>query len=381
MAAVDPVALTQALVRAETVTPDDGRGLDLIRAALEPVGFRCERVDRGGVANLYARWGTAGPVLGFNGHTDVVPTGDPDDWTHPPFSGDLADGALWGRGSVDMKSGVAAFTAAAAAFVTETPPAGSVALLITGDEEGLSVDGTRALLDWMEARGERLDACIVGEPTSVETLGDAIKIGRRGSMNVRIAVEGVQGHTAYPDRANNPAHALIMLLNALTTTALDEGSQRFSPSTLQVTTIDIGNPATNVIPARATAALNIRFNDHHSGASLTDRLNAVAEAVSNETGARITVETHVSGESFFAQDPDFIALVENAVESVAGIRPERSTGGGTSDARFVKDYCPVVEVGLVGKGMHAVDERAQVSEIETLTAVYRAILSAFFSGR
>jgi succinyl-diaminopimelate desuccinylase len=378
---IDPVALTAALVRRDTVTPDSGAGLDLVAEALTPAGFRCVRVDRGGVANLYARWGTAGPVLGFNGHTDVVPPGDAADWTRPPFSGAIAEGAVWGRGSVDMKSGVAAFAAAAAAFVTETPPAGSVTLLLTGDEEGPARDGTVALIDWMAEAGERLDACIVGEPTSVAALGDAIKIGRRGSMTVAIEAHGVQGHAAYPERARNPVHALLGLLDRLATTPLDDGSERFAPSTLQVTTVDVGNPASNVIPAKARAVLNIRFNDRHSGATLEARLHAEAEAAAAATGVRFDLSAQVSGESFFAQDEAFVATVEGAVARAAGRRPERATGGGTSDARFVKDHCPVVEVGLVGKGMHAVDECAPVDDIRGLTAVYRAILEDFFAQR
>jgi succinyl-diaminopimelate desuccinylase len=381
MAAPDPVALTAALVRRDTVTPDAGAGLDIAAEALGAAGFRCVRVDRGGVANLYARWGAGGPVLGFNGHTDVVPPGDAADWTHPPFSGEIAGGCVWGRGSVDMKSGVAAFVAAACAFVTETPPQGSVALLLTGDEEGPATDGTRALLDWMDEAGERRDACIVGEPTSAEALGDAIKIGRRGSMTVTIEATGVQGHTAYPERAVNPVHGLARLLDRLASTPLDAGSERFAPSTLQVTTVDVGNPASNVIPAKASATLNIRFNDRHSAASLEAGLRETAAAVAAETGAGFALSASVSGESFFAQAPGFIETVTGAVARAAGRRPALSTGGGTSDARFVKDHCPVVEVGLVGRGMHAVDERAPVEDIRGLTAVYRAILEDFFAAR
>ena len=378
---LDPVALTAELVRRDTVTPDRGAGLDLLAEALGPFGFRCARVDRGGVANLYARWGETGPVLGFNGHTDVVPPGDAAAWTHPPFSGALADGAVWGRGAVDMKSGVAAFAAAAAAFVAETPPGGSIALLITGDEEGDATDGTVALLDWMAAHGERLDACLVGEPTSAETLGDAVKIGRRGSMTTRFTATGVQGHTAYPEKARNPLPALIRLLDRLAATPLDDGSERFAPSTLAITTVDVGNPASNVIPAAARAAVNIRFNDAHTGAALADHLAREADAVAAAFGVAIEAESRISGEAFVAEDPAFIETVRGAVARVAGRPPSLATGGGTSDARFVKDHCPVIEVGLVGRRMHAVDERAPVADIIGLAAIHRAILEDFFAAR
>jgi succinyl-diaminopimelate desuccinylase len=379
-APLDPVALTAELVRRASVTPHDAGALDVLAAALTPFGFTCRRADRGGVANLYARWGTAAPAFGFNGHTDVVPPGDAAAWTHPPFAGVIADGALWGRGSVDMKSGVAAFAAAACAFVTRTPPRGSVVLMITGDEEGEARDGTRAILDWMAARGERLDACIVGEPTSAARFGDAIKIGRRGSMTVDVTVAGVQGHAAYPERAKNPLPALARLLDRWASAPLDEGTAHFGPSTLAITTIDVGNPASNVIPAAGRARANIRFNDAHDSASVLARLRAEADAVAATFGVSVALSASVSGESFLTAPGPLTALVSDAVAEVTGAPPAFSTAGGTSDARFVKDHCPVVEVGLTGRGMHAVDERADIGEIRALTAVYGAILRRYFAS-
>jgi succinyl-diaminopimelate desuccinylase len=377
-AAIDPVSLTAELVRCASVTPDEGGALGVLERALAPFGFVCTRVDRGNVANLFAKWGGNGPALGFNGHTDVVPAGDAAAWTHPPFSGAFADECVWGRGSVDMKSGVAAFAAAAAARVAEAPPPGSLSLLITGDEEGAALDGTRALLDWMRETGERLDACIVGEPTSVAALGDMVKIGRRGSMTAQFIAHGVQGHTAYPHRARNPLPALVRLLDRLARAPLDQGTARFDPSTLQITTIDVGNPAGNVIPATGRATVNIRFNDAHDSAALTAMLRAEADAA-QEDGVTIGMTVSVSGESFLTPPGAFTDLVAGAVARRTGRTPDLSTTGGTSDARFVKDICPVVEVGLVGRGMHAVDERAPVAEIVALADVYRGIIDAFFA--
>jgi succinyl-diaminopimelate desuccinylase len=373
---IDPVALTAALIRCASVTPADDGALDVLAAALRPFGFRCTRVDRGGIANLYARFGEDGPVLGFNGHTDVVPAGDPAAWTHPPFSGAIVDGVLWGRGAVDMKSGVAAFAAAAADWAASKPARGSIALLITGDEEAAATDGTVAILDWMERTGERLDACIVGEPTSAEALGDMIKIGRRGSMTVDVTVTGVQGHSAYPDRARNPVHALVRLLDTLASTPLDQGTEHFGPSTLQVTTVDVGNPAGNVIPAAARGRLNIRFNDLHSGASLIARLSAEADAVAAAFGVTVTLAPVISGESFLTRPGPFVQRVTETMARETNRSPVLSTTGGTSDARFVKNHCPVVEVGLVGRGLHAVDERVPVDDIRRLAGLYRALIDA-----
>ncbi|TFL20159.1 succinyl-diaminopimelate desuccinylase [Jannaschia formosa] len=375
----DPIALTQALVRCPSVTPEEGGALVLLAEVLSAAGFACTRVDRGGVPNLYARWGAkGGRSLGFNGHTDVVPIGARSDWTRDPFGGEIAEGWLYGRGATDMKSGVAAFAAAAIDFVTETPPDGAVILAITGDEEGASVDGTRALLDWMAAEGERMDACLVGEPTCPEHMGEMMKIGRRGSMSAWFTFRGVQGHSAYPHRAKNPLPAMARLMADLSEAVLDEGTEHFDPSTLAVVTMDVGNGATNVIPAEGRATVNIRFNDSHSGASLTDWLRGEAARVSDAAGIGVGVEVKISGESFLTPPGPLSDLVSAAVEAETGRLPVLSTSGGTSDARFVKDHCPVVEFGLVGHRMHAVDERVRVEQIGQLKAIYGRILSGWF---
>jgi len=376
----DPVALTAELIRCPSVTPSEGGALRLLETRLAAAGFECHRVDRGGVANLFARWGARGHrrTFGFNGHTDVVPAGDTAAWTHDPFGADRRDGMLWGRGATDMKSGVAAFVAAAIDFVTETPPDGALVLTITGDEEGDATDGTVALLDWMATEGEHMDVCLVGEPTSRERLGDMMKIGRRGSMSAWFTAHGVQGHSAYPQRAQNPIPALARLVERLAAYPLDEGTRHFDPSTLAVTTFDTGNPANNVIPGLCRATVNIRFNEAHSSDSLTEWLRAEADKVTDETGIRIDMEVKVSGDSFLTPPGALSELVAGAVEAETGLRPELSTSGGTSDARFVKDVCPVVEFGLVGKTMHQVDERVEVAQVEALKRVYARILAAYF---
>ncbi|WP_372611469.1 succinyl-diaminopimelate desuccinylase [Aquicoccus sp.] len=378
---LDPIHLTQSLIRCKSVTPEEGGALVLLEALLSKAGFDCTRVDRGGVANLFARWGAKGHVrtFGFNGHTDVVPPGDVAAWTHAPFSGDLENGVLWGRGATDMKSGVAAFVAAAVDFVRTTPPDGSVVLAITGDEEGDAVDGTTALLDWMEETGEAMSACLVGEPTCPENMGDMIKIGRRGSMTGWFRVTGVQGHSAYPHRAKNPLAALARLIDRLASHELDEGSEHFEASTLAVVTMDTGNPATNVIPAECTAAINIRFNDLHSGASLSRWLEEEADRAATEFGVGIELKVKISGESFLTPPGPLSDLVTRAVEAETGRTPVLSTSGGTSDARFVKDHCPVVEFGLVGKTMHQVDEHVPTAHIEQLKAIYTRILTDYFA--
>jgi succinyl-diaminopimelate desuccinylase len=380
-APIDPVALTQALVRCPSVTPVEGGALHLLEGLLSEAGFVCTRVDRNGTPNLFARWGRKGAnrTFGFNGHTDVVPVGDEAAWTHGPFSGDIEDGWLWGRGSTDMKSGVAAFAAAAIDFVRTTPPDGAVVLTITGDEEGAGTDGTTALLDWMAANGERMSVCLVGEPTSPNALGDMMKIGRRGSLTCHFAAQGIQGHSAYPHRAKNPLHALVRLLDRLASHEMDCGTGHFDASTLQITTIDTGNPAGNVIPAKARATVNVRFNDAHSGASVSDWLRAEAAKAEAETGVTFTLRIDVAGESFLTPPGDFVRLVAGAVTAETGLKPELSTSGGTSDARFVKDHCPVVEFGLVGKTMHQVDERVEVAQIEQIKAVYSRLLRDYFA--
>lgn len=378
---IDPVVLTADLIRCASVTPADGGALPLLSTLLTGAGFECSRVDRNGTPNLFARWGARGAnkSFGFNGHTDVVPVGDAKAWTHDPFGGVIHDGYLYGRGATDMKSGVAAFAAAAIDFVHTTPPDGAVILAITGDEEGEATDGTVALLDWMATKGERMTHCLVGEPTCPNSMGEMMKIGRRGSMTAVITASGVQGHSAYPDRAKNPLSALVHLLRHLDAHALDKGTQHFEASTLAITTIDCGNPANNVIPAKASATVNIRFNDAHSGASLTAWLQGEAARVAATTGAALDLRISISGESFITPPGPLSDLIARAINAELGVTPGLSTSGGTSDARFVKDHCPVVEFGLVGKTMHQVDERVLVGQIHQLKAVYGRILRDYFA--
>lgn len=378
---VDPAALTADLIRCASVTPAEAGALVLLETLLAGAGFDCTRVDRAGICNLFARWGARGAnkSFGFNGHTDVVPVGDAAAWTQDPFGAAVIDGFMYGRGSVDMKSGVAAFVAAAIDFVSATPPDGAVILAITGDEEDVALDGTLALLDWMAAQDERMTDCLVGEPTCPNALGEMMKIGRRGSMTCYFTAVGVQGHSAYPQRARNPMSALVALLARLDAKPLDAGTAHFDASTLAITTVDCGNPATNVIPARGTATVNIRFNDAHSGASLTEWLQTHAAAVQAETGVEISVRVTISGTSFLTPPGPLCDLVARAVQAETGITPEYSTSGGTSDARFVKDHCPVVEFGLVGRGMHQVDERVEVAQIHALKAIYGRVLRDYFA--
>lgn len=380
-APVDPVALTANLIRCPSVTPEEAGALQLLQGLLAGAGFDCHRVDRNGTPNLFARWGRKGAnrTFGFNGHTDVVPVGDAAAWTRDPFCGEIHEGWLWGRGATDMKSGVAAFAAAAVDFVRQTPPDGAIILTITGDEEGAGTDGTTALLDWMWAKGEAMTDCLVGEPTCPEQLGDMMKIGRRGSLTCKFTAQGVQGHSAYPHRARNPLHALVRLMDNLASHVLDEGTDHFDASTLAITTIDTGNPATNVIPARARATVNIRFNDAHSPASLTEWLRAEAAAVEAATGVTFALDIDTAGDSFVTPPGPFTDLVARAVSGETGLQPKLSTSGGTSDARFVKDHCPVVEFGLVGKTMHQVDERVEVAQIQKLKAIYSRILRDYFA--
>ena len=377
----DPVALTQALIRCASVTPEEGGAITLLEQTLAPFGFTCRRADRGGVANLYARRGDDGRVFGFAGHTDVVPIGDRASWARDPFGAEVAGGVIYGRGAADMKSGVAAFVAAACAEAAEGRlQDGSVALLITGDEEGEAAHGTLAILDAMEEWGERLDLCLVGEPTSVERLGDVMKIGRRGSLNCRLTAKGRAGHVAYPDRALNPLPPLAALLERLAREPLDQGGPHFQPSSLALTSIDVGNPVTNVIPESAEARFNIRFNDQHSGRSLIERLQAKCAEATQDSGVEFRLEAKISGESFLTEPGELTDLIASAVEGELGRRPEMNTGGGTSDARFITRRCPVVEFGLTGRTMHQVDECASVSEIESLTRIYRRILKDFFAA-
>ena len=375
----DPLALAQALIRAPSVTPADGGAQGLLAAALADLGFAVTHLPFGDPAhptpNLFARLGTGRPHLCFAGHTDVVPPGDAS-WSVPPFAAELRDGVLYGRGACDMKGAIACFVAAVAAHLREGVLAGSISLLITGDEEGPATDGTVRVLEWMEARGHIPDFCLVGEPTNPARLGDVIKIGRRGSLNARIGVEGTQGHVAYPHLADNPVHRLLHLLSALTDTALDRGSDWFEPSSLQVTSIDVGNAATNVIPPRAEARLNIRFNDLHSGDSLTRWLRETCDA----HGPGVSLDVRASGEAFRTEPGPFVAALNRAVASATGRTARLDTGGGTSDARFISRYCPVAEFGLVGASMHKADEHVTLSDLRRLQAIYRAFLAGLPSS-
>ena len=381
--ALDPVELAARLIRRPSVTPKDEGALDTVAETLGELGFVCHRLsfaEGGGepVHNLYARRGTIGPNLCFAGHTDVVPVGSREAWSFDPFAGIVRDGELRGRGAVDMKGAIAAFIAAAQRHLDRggAEAAGSISLLITGDEEGPAVNGTRKVLDWLAERDEILDACVVGEPTSAEELGDMIKIGRRGSLTGRLTAHGVQGHTAYPHLADNAAHRLVSMLHALTTTELDQGSEHFPPSTLQVATIDIGNPVSNVIPASAKAVFNIRFNDGWTGATvkrwLAERLDRV--------GGRYELDVSVSGESFLVPPGAIGERLAEAVRRVTGGTPEFSTTGGTSDARFIRTCCPVAEFGLVGQTAHQVDERVGVADLAALTEIYQTFLGLYFDA-
>ncbi len=376
---LDPVELARALIRRPSVTPADGGAMDVVQAALEGLGFTCRRMRIGAIENLYARRGLARPNLCFAGHTDVVPVGDAASWRHDAFEAAIEEGVLHGRGAVDMKSAIAAFATAAGRVLARGEPAGSLSLLITGDEEGVAEDGTRAVVAALAAEGEAIDHCVVGEPTSSAVLGDMIKIGRRGSLNALVTARGVQGHVAYPDRAANPIPPLIGFLAAVQARVLDDGHPGFQPSNLEVTSVDVGNPAGNVIPAQATARLNIRFNPRHSGAGLTAWLEAEARAASDGR-ARVTVAPRISGEAFLTEPGDFTALVAGAVRAVTGVEPELSTSGGTSDARFIRALCPVVEFGLVGSTMHQVDERVPMGEISALARVYERLIDDYFAA-
>lgn len=378
---IDPFKLTSDLIKCPSVTPEEGGAISLLMKLLTEHGFDCTRIERGGVSNLFARWGTGknGRTFGFNGHTDVVPVGDVSAWSVDPFGAEVKDGFLYGRGATDMKSGVAAFVAAAIDFTTHTPPDGSVIITITGDEEGDAVDGTTAILDWMKQHGQTMDHCLVGEPTSPNHMGEMMKIGRRGSLTAFISIQGVQGHSAYPHRANNPVSAMVQLMSALEAVPLDNGTEHFDQSTLAITTIDVGNPATNVIPETCHATVNIRFNDEHSGQSLTNWLKSHVDVVANNTKTHIRMNVKTSGESFITPPGELSDLISKSVEAELGVKPELSTTGGTSDARFIKDVCPVTEFGLVGKTMHAVDERVEIEHIHQLKRIYSRILQQYFA--
>jgi succinyl-diaminopimelate desuccinylase len=368
----DPLPLAQALIRCASVTPEDAGAQAVLAAALEALGFRVTRLRFGAIENLFARIGTGGPHFCFAGHTDVVPAGD-GNWRAGAFSGEVRDGVLYGRGACDMKGAIAAFVAGTADHLAAGAPRGSISLLITGDEEGPAVDGTVKVLEWMQANGQIPDFCLVGEPTNPTRLGEVIKVGRRGSVNMTLTVAGIQGHVAYPHRADNPVHRLVRILDALTAAPIDAGSEFFEPSSIQVTSIDVGNPATNVVPARARAMLNIRFNELHTGASLAAWVRATAARYAE----RFELDVSVSGESFLTPKGAAVDALVQAVAAATGVHPKLDTGGGTSDARFIARYCPVAEFGLVGSTMHQVDECVPVSELRALAGTYRAVLGAF----
>jgi succinyl-diaminopimelate desuccinylase len=376
---IDALALAQALIRRPSVTPKDAGALDVLEAVLKDLGFATHRLPFGDVDNLYARMGDGAPHFCFAGHTDVVPVGE--GWKADPFAAEVRDGVLYGRGAADMKSAIAAFVAAVARTGVHAiqKNGGSVSLLITGDEEGMAVNGTVKLLEWLKARGEKIDHCVVGEPTSVGGAGDTLKIGRRGSINFKLRMTGAQGHVGYPQKARNPIPVLAELVTQFSSHKLDKGNEHFDPSTLAFTTVDVGNDVTNVIPGEARAAFNIRFNDKHTPDSLINWVKDRAQRIAQESGCRIDITYQTSGVSFLTVPGKFTQLVSDTVASVTGQSPFFSTSGGTSDARFIKDICPVVELGLAGTTMHKADECVAVSEINTLTDIYAAILSAYFA--
>jgi succinyl-diaminopimelate desuccinylase len=380
----DPVALAQALIRRASVTPDAAGPLGIVEACLEGAGFEVHRpvfseADTADVENLYARIGPPGPALVFAGHVDVVPPGDEKRWTHGPYSGAIVGDALYGRGAVDMKGGVAASIAAALRHLDKRRD-GALAFLITGDEEGPAINGTAKLLDWARARGEILAQCILGEPTNTDALGDMVKIGRRGSLSGTITVHGIQGHVAYPHLAKNPVPVMLALLSSLTATPLDHGTSRFDPSNLEVTTVDVGNKAFNVIPAQARASFNIRFNDGWTRETLEAWVRSrLAEAAHRDVPYDLVFERGHS-EAFLTEPGPFVDILVGAIEAETGRRPRLSTTGGTSDARFIKTHCPVVEFGLVGRTMHQIDEHVSVADLEALTRIYERVLESYFKA-
>ena len=379
---MDPVALAQALIRCPSVTPADEGAMDVLQPALEELGFTCHRLpfatgNAPEVQNLYARIGDRAPNFCFAGHTDVVPVGDANEWSVDPFAAEIKGDRLYGRGASDMKTAIAGFAAAAARFLESRDNGfpGSISLLITGDEEGEAVNGTVKVLEWLREKGEVLDACLVGEPTNPETLGDMIKIGRRGSMTAFLTVHGASGHAAYPHLADNPVERLVKMLSAVLDKPLDDGTEHFQPSTAVVTTIDVGNPVANVIPARAEARINVRFNDLHTGAGVETLLRRRLDDI----GGDYDLDARVSGESFLFPPGPLSNLVAGAVEKATGKRPKFSTAGGTSDARFIKDHCPVCEYGMTNQTAHKADENALVSDIQLLSDIYQSVLDGFFA--
>lgn len=384
-APIDPVEFAAALIRKPSITPVDAGALDLLQNTLDRLGFNCRRYVFGAgaqaVDNLYARLGTAAPNFCFAGHVDVVPPGEIDKWEDDPFEATLRGGQLWGRGAADMKGAIAAFVAGLERFLQETPsPKGSISFLITGDEEGIAINGTKKLLAAITDEGEIIDDCLVGEPTNPETMGEMLKNGRRGSLNAEITVTGQQGHVAYPHRALNPAPVLIDVLSQLTARHLDDGTEFFQPSNLEITTIDIGNPTENMIPETAAARFNIRFNTHHTGAQLSDWIRGLIDtAQAGFDGGQIDLVIRISGEAFITPPCKLTDVMQGAAEDVLGVRPVLSTSGGTSDARFITHYANVAEFGLVGATMHQVNERVDIADIHALSEIYKAVLTRYFA--
>ena len=381
----DALELSKSLIRRPSVTPEDVGALSVLEDFLKSIGFTCHRlpfseIRTPSVDNLYARIGTRAPNFCFAGHTDVVPPGDVDKWTSDPFKPEVRDGILYGRGAADMKCAIAAFAVATSRTIellgTEELP-GSISLLITGDEEGPAINGTKKVLNWMQKRGEAIDACLVGEPTNPNILGEMIKIGRRGSLNATIKVEGSQGHVAYPDIANNPMPKLLAFLQAVNDHIFDVGNASFPPTNLEITTIDVGNPTTNLIPGEAEARLNIRFNDEHTGAELCAFLEALLQEHAGDSGE---IDASISGESFLTPPGHLSGIVSEAIAHITGTHPELSTTGGTSDARFIQRYCPVVEFGLINESAHKVDENTAIKDIAALTNIYQEILTRYFAS-
>lgn len=382
IARIDPLDLARALIRRPSVTPTDAGALDVLQTTLEGLGFVCHRLvfsepGTADVDNLYARFGDGRPNFCFAGHTDVVPVGDAAAWQVDPFAGELIDGALWGRGASDMKAAIACFVAAAAGFLAEHGNGfgGAISLLITGDEEGPAINGTEKVLAWLDERGEKIDHCLVGEPTNPGTLGEMIKNGRRGTLGGSLVVRGTQGHVAYPHLADNPIPRLLAMLDRLLAREFDDGDAHFQATNLEITSVDVGNAASNVIPAEATAAFNIRFNTSQHGEDLCDWLRRECADV----GGDYDLKLRVGGEPFLTAPGDFTDMLRQAIEAETGVAPELSTTGGTSDARFIKNHCPVVEFGMVGRTMHKVDEHVAVADIETLTLIYRRVLQRYFT--
>jgi succinyl-diaminopimelate desuccinylase len=383
LSATEAVTIAQSLIRCRSVTPEEGGALAYLEGLLKGAGFDVHRVtfaepNTPPVENLYARIGKGGPHLAFAGHTDVVPPGDETHWRHRPFAGEIAGGALYGRGAVDMKGAIACFVAAALEFLSgrKEKQKGSISLLITGDEEGVAINGTVKLVKWATERGEKLDACVVGEPTSAAAVGDTIKIGRRGSLSGTLTVSGKAGHAAYPQNADNPIRTLVNMLNKLHE-PLDDGSWHFDRSNFEVVSVDVGNPTFNMIPAEAKARFNARFNDKHTPQSL----KALIEHRCRDAApaARFHLDWEPASDSFITKPGPFVDLVSGAVAEVTGKKPALSTSGGTSDARFIKDYCPVIELGLVGDTMHQIDERVPIEDLKRLTSVYRRLLERHFA--